>query len=122
MFMKEKNDMYFTFLGKKYAFDINALLKVCLISNEQNSREKEITNVYNIDGAEEDDLLTLTSKVERELKTDGNPQNDVIAWDFMKILIEDLINKKETEDRFTKDFSTSIVMNTLIKEKIIVEI
>lgn len=123
MFMKKNNQSkYFTVLGKKYAFDLSTFLKICLISNRQDSREKEITNVYN---AEENDVISLTSKVERELKTDGNPQNDAIVWDFIKILIDKLMQDNTItfdNDEFIMDMPTALAFNTLLKEGIIIEI
>lgn len=111
--MNKKNS-WITYNNKRYMIDFNQFKKICLISSNENSREKEITNGYTL----EDDGLLLTSKIERELKSEGNPQNDIIMWDLVKILITKILEGDAKE----MTPSLSIAFNTLIMNNILIEI
>lgn len=118
---KSNNSEYFiTFGKKKYAFDLDEIKKFCLISSDQSGREKEITEAYEFN--EETSQLTLTSKIDREVKGTGNPQNDMIIYDIVKLFIMALLDNQAITEEFVMDFSTSLAINTLIKWNMLVEV
>jgi hypothetical protein len=115
----KRGDYYVTVENKCYAFDIKAIEKLCLKSSGEKDIENEITETYEKD----DEGLTLNGKIVREIKTNGNPQNDMITYDFVKLFIMRLLdNASFVNETFQMDFSTSLALNTLIKWKLLVEV
>lgn len=115
-----ENGGYISFEGRKYAFDLEEIKNFCLISSEQNGKETEVTEGY--DANENDGTLTLSSKIFREVKSTGNPQNDMIVYDVVKLFIIRLLDNASTEKEFEMDFSTALAINTLLKWKMLIEI
>jgi hypothetical protein len=104
------------FEGKKYAINLEQLKKVCLSSSsEGGTREYEISQVYE---AEDNDEMRLSSKVEHETKVSGNPQNDMIVYDVVKVLILSLLDKTD----FVMDFGTTLAINTLLSWGVLEEL
>ena len=95
-----------------YVIDLEAFKSVCTpFSKDLGTREYEITQVYErADNGEVD----LSSKVEHETKGNGNPQNDMIVYDVVKMLIVSLLENDKTEEDFEYDFGTVFAINTLI--------
>ena len=121
MFIKaaiRNGDYYITVDGKSYAFDLKAIEKFCLKSSGEKDVENEITETYERD----DDGLAISGKIVREIKTNGNPQNDMIIYDIIKLFIIRLLDNASTMGELQVDFSTSLALNTLIKWKLLVEI
>ena len=120
--MDKNNKNYIPFNGKKYMIDIEALKRICLISSDQNGKETEVTEGYDV--REEDGSLSLTSKILREVKSTGNPQNDMIIYDIIKAFIVRLLENDYTEIDFINklDFSTVLSFNTLVECGLLVEI
>lgn len=115
----KRGDYYVTVENKCYAFDIKAIEKLCLKSSGEKDIENEITETYEKD----DEGLTLNGKIVREIKTNGNPQDDMITYDFVKLFIMRLLdNASFVNETFQMDFSTSLALNTLIKWKLLVEV
>ena len=112
-------DNYVEFNGKIYAFDLDAIKKFCLISADQNGKETEVTEAYEPD---EENNLMLSSKIVRDIKSTGNPQNDMIIYDVVKLFIIRLIDNTSIERGFEMDFSTAIAINTLLKWGMLIEI
>jgi hypothetical protein len=115
----EIEDKYISFNGKKYAFNLARLKEICLTpSSEHSGREIEITNVYepNVDGE-----YIISSKVEHETKVNKTPQNDMIVYDFVKILMLVLLEDDTTENGYEFTFGTVIAINTLISWGILEE-
>ena len=110
---------YIKFHDKIYALDLDAIKKVCLVSADQNGKETEVTEAYETD---EENKLTLSSKIVRDIKSTGNPQNDMIIYDVVKLFIIRLIDNSSLESEFEMDFSTALAINTLIKWGMLVEI
>lgn len=112
-----------TFNGKKYAFDLEEIKKICLVSAFQKEGEREITEVYS---GEEGEDMEMTSKVIREVKTQGNGQTDMIIYDLVKIFVTRLLENgepaTESDVKFPMDFSTSLAFNTMIKWKLLIEV
>lgn len=114
---------YITFGGKKYYFDIEAFKKVCLFSGNEKNTETEITEAYEVgDTADNDNMLYPTSKIVREVKTNGNSQNDTIVYDFVKMVLLKILECPLNEYNSIMDFSTALSFNTLIKYGILKEI
>lgn len=117
MKFKEK---YFSFNGKKYAFDLAKLKEVCLTSSKDGvNKEVEISQAY--EPNEEGDLV-VSNKVEHETRIFGNQQNDMIIYDIVKVLVISLLENSESESAFTMDFGTCLTMNTLIHWGILIEV
>lgn len=123
-----------TYNEKSYAIDLDALKKVCFISDNQKGKETEIKEVYTKNN---EGVLDLLSRETKELKGTGNPQNDMIIYDIVKLLITALLANssltqtpsfinpdydEEDDVDFVMDFSTSLAFNTCIKWGILVEV
>lgn len=118
---KSNNAKYITFKGKRYALDIDAFKKVCIPTNKDlsGSREYEISQVYE---AGEDGELNITSKVEHETKGSTNPQNDMIVYDVIKMLLMSILGNDKVEEEFEYDFGTAFALNTLLSIGVLVEL
>lgn len=120
MLVEGTTPKYIPFNGKKYIFNLDALKKVCLTSSMENpGREVEITNVYEPNG---DGDYIIASKVEHETKINKTQQNDMIVYDFVKMLITILLDNDMTEDTFKNTFGVVLSLNTLINWGILEEI
>lgn len=111
---------YVAFNGKRYALNLEKLKEVCLTSSSDGlAREMEITQVYEPDSQGE---FSMSSRVEHETKVNKNPQNDMIIYDIVKLLILSLLENNNTEDTFNFDFSTALAVNTLLSWGVLEEI
>lgn len=109
-----------SFKGKKYALNLDKLKKICLgSSSEGGTREYEISQVYEADETGE---MNISSKVEHETKVSGNPQNDMIVYDVVKLLILSLLEKDTPETDFQWDFGTVLAINTLMSWGVLEEV
>ena len=116
---KNNNEKFISFDGKKYAFNLERLKEVSLTSSSENgAREVEITQVYEPDGGGD---YTISSRVEHETKVSNTPQNDMIVYDFVKLLIISLLENEGIEENFQYDFGTVLAINTLISWGILEE-
>ena len=108
--------------GDKYAFDLEAIKKLCLISTENQLVDKEIQDLSNIGEDENDDFVV--QKIVKE-NTYYNFQTDVIMADmvkqmmsyFIELYAENKTNDKETLRQLT--VSQSIMFNTCLNSGII---
>ena len=57
-----------------------------------------------------------------ETKVNKNPQNDMIIYDIVKILMISLLENDNIEEMFQMDFGTALAINTLINWEILEEI
>lgn len=105
--------------GKIYALNLKKIFEFINYSDKNNSREKEITDAY--EKNDEDGSLDCTSKVVREIITPANSQIDNIKYDFIKMLIGQLLTY-EGGELPTETFGTVLALNTLISEELLVEI
>ena len=116
---KNNNEKFISFDGKKYALNLERLKEVSLTSSSENgAREVEITQVYEPDGSGD---YTISSRVEHETKVSKTPQNDMIVYDFVKLLIISLLENEGVEGNFQYDFGTVLAINTLISWGILEE-
>ena len=117
---KSKSGKYFSFKGKVFVIDIDKFKSVCTpYTKEWGTREYEISQVYE---RTENGEMDLSSKVEHETKGNGNPQNDMIVYDVVKMLIVSLLENDKIEEEFDFDFGTTFALNTLISWGVIKEI
>lgn len=121
---KEEQNFFFTPDNRKWGVDIDRFTKICLTSDNEKSKDTEIT-----EGFEKDDngTFTQTSKIIREVSSQGNMQNDTIRYDLFKTLLSIILDKKVMnfgclENEVQYDFSFNVAFNTLVKEGIIYEI
>jgi hypothetical protein len=121
---KGEQEIFFTPDNRKWGVDIDKFTKICLTSDNEKSKDTEIT-----EGFEKDDNgnITQTSKIIREVNSQGNMQNDTIRYDLFKTLLSIILDKKvmsfgSLENELKFDFSFNVAFNTLIKEGIIYEI
>ena len=108
------SDAMVVFNGRKYAFDLNKVKEFCLVSDKEKGGEVEIVEMYEpmTSGA-----MTTTNRTVRELKSQGNPQNDTINYDLVKLFITTVLT---TENEL--DYATKMAFNTLLQMGIIYEI
>lgn len=119
LFKNNNNEKFISFDGKKYALNLERLKEVSLTSSSENgAREVEITQVYEPDGGGD---YTISSRVEHETKVSKTPQNDMIIYDFVKLLIISLLENEGVEGNFQYDFGTVLAINTLISWGILEE-
>lgn len=133
LFKKKKDEEELDFTGQQFFFtpdnrkwgvDIDKFTKLCLTSDNERSKDTEITEGYEkTDGG---DMVQVT-KVIREINSQGNMQNDTIRYDLLKTLLSVILDKKvmnfgslDKETQF--DFSFNVAFNTLVKAGIIYEI
>jgi hypothetical protein len=116
------NDKFsLTFDGRYYKLNLAKINEFCLVSRGKTSSEGEITEAYESD---ENGVFHLTSKINREVKSQGNNQDDMIIYDFVKTLIgkllEGTVSTRENENDV--DFGFALAFNTLIAEGLLEEI
>lgn len=110
--------MYYN--NKKYSIDITKIIEYCLVSENKNISGSEITEGYEKLG-EEDDTLTLTSRVIRENIDVSNPQNDMISYDIIKMFLSIILGQDDT-NKIHDNFSFVIAFNTFVHMGFIVEV
>ena len=108
--MTEKK-YYITYDGRVFIVNVDALIKYCLVSEEKNIRDNEITEGYER-LSEEDDVLTLTSRVIRENTGASNPQNDMITYDVIKMFLTIILGQSDDDQPFA-NISFAIAFNSL---------
>lgn len=120
LFKNNNTDKYISFNNKKYAMNLERIKEICLTpSTENGAREVEITQVYEPDSSGD---YTIASRVEHETKVSKTPQNDMIVYDFVKLLIISLLENDNVEESFQYDFGTTLALNTLLSWGILEEI
>lgn len=121
---KEEQNFFFTPDNRKWGVDIDRFTKICLTSDNEKSKDTEITEGFEKD---ENGSFTQTSRIIREVSSQGNMQNDTIRYDLFKTLLSIILDKKVMnfgclENEVQYDFSFNVAFNTLVKEGIIYEI
>ena len=121
---KEEQNFFFTPDNRKWGVDIDRFTKICLTSDNEKSKDTEITEGFEKD---ENGSFTQTSRIIREVSSQGNMQNDTIRYDLFKTLLSIILDKKVMnfgclEKEVQYDFSFNVAFNTLVKEGIIYEI
>jgi hypothetical protein len=111
--MKENiNPGVINFGDYTYRINLDKLKEICLTSsNMGGAKEMQIAQTYEMN---DDDELTLLSRVEHETRSSNNPQNDMIVYDIVKILLTVLLEDNSTLDNITPTFNRAITINTLL--------
>ncbi len=122
-----EGNRFYNINGRKYAFDLEKIKKFCLLSDAQRNTETEIIENYVMN----DDSPVLDSKTTRDVKSTGNPQNDTIVYDLVKLFIGTILNNdiplflEGTNDRDSNvelDFASGLAMNTMLEMGFLYEI
>lgn len=114
------SDAFISFNGKKYAIDINKVKGYCITSSKEKARDVEVTNTYEPD---DNGDIKLVEKVDHEIKSSANPQNDAIIWELIKMFIMTLLNNGiPIPEEVEIDYATAIAFNTLLHAGILIEI
>lgn len=116
-----KENYSITFNGKYYRLNIEKINQFCLISSGKAGSEGEITEAYE---SGEDGQFRLTSRINREITTQGNSQDDMIVYDFIKSLAVKLIDcqVRVTDNEYQVDFGFALAFNTMLAYGMIEEI
>lgn len=122
---KEEETIFITPDNRKWGIDIDKFTRICLTSDNEKSKDTEITEGFEKD--ETTGTFTQTSRIIREVNSQGNMQNDTIRYDLFKTLLSVILDKKvmgfgSLENEIQYDISFNIAFNTLLKEGIIYEI
>ena len=111
------SNTFCTIDGKKYAFNLQKIKDFCLTSDKEKGGEVEVMEVHepNTSG-----VLELASKTVHEVKSSGNPQNDTIMYDLIKLFVVTLLDseikgKHEAEVFSQMDFATGLSFNTMLE-------
>jgi hypothetical protein len=113
------NSRYFEMNGKVYYLDVQKMIDFCLISENKNVRDNEITEGYE-KLSDDSNVLTLTSRVIREASGVSNPQNDMITYDLFKMCLSILLGQ-EAGDTYKFNISFAIAFNTLVELEVLKE-
>lgn len=113
------DNKYFNINGKVYYLDIQKMIDFCLISENKNVRDNEITEGYE-KLSDETNVLTLTSRVIRETSGVSNPQNDMITYDLFKMCLSIILGQDSGVD-YLNNVSFAIAFNTLVELEVLKE-
>lgn len=115
----------FEIAGKHYYIDIERVANFANHSDTHKLVEREIVDNYEKQKASDGTShLDNISKTVREISSQGNTNMDNIKYDLLKLFISQLIaygTYDTEEDDDTIPFGIALCMNTLIKEKILIE-
>lgn len=117
----QRNNM-FVLDGKKYAMDLEKIKSFCLTSDKERGGQVEVMEVQE---PGDNGLLGVVSKTVHEVKSTGNPQNDTIAYDLIKLLIVTLLDTDVKYTDTTMDDMTigmRLAFNTMLQSGLIYEI
>jgi hypothetical protein len=94
--------------------------KFCLTSDKEKGGQVEIMEVQE---PRADGTFGLSSKTVHEVKSTGNPQNDTITYDLVKLLIVTLLdNDVDVDESNQGTFGMMLALNTLLEAGMIYEI
>ena len=108
--------------GRKYAMDIVKIKNFCLTSDKEKGGQVEVMEVQE---PGDNGLLGVVSKTVHEVKGSGNPQNDTIAYDLIKLFIVTLLDTDVKYDSSTLNNMTigmRLAFNTMLEAGLIYEI
>ena len=115
-------------LGRKYYLDLNKIFNFINYSETHKTIEREIIDSYEEnEESNEQTRLNNVGKTIREVTTSGNTNMDNIKYDLLKNIINQVITcgcYEYPELSTNEDVPTgvAICLNTLIKEKMLIEI
>lgn len=110
-----------TFAGKRYRLNINRINEYCFTSNRRQDADREITEAYETD---ENGEFRMISRINREITDAGGNQDDMIMYDFIKVITVKLLDSgvKTGANETDVDFGFALAFNTLLSEGMIEEI
>ena len=106
--------------GRAFAINTQSLIDYCLVSEDKTIRDSEITEGYE-KLSDDEDTLTLTSRVIRENTGASNPQNDMITYDVVKMFLSIVLSQNDEDNPF-ENLSFAIAFNTLVEMGFLYEI
>lgn len=116
-------DRFLVYQDKKYAFNLAKIKQFCVVSDKETGKETEVIEAYELDN---DDTMKMTSKTCRDVKGAGNPQNDTIMYDLVKMFILPLVTNEQTfladGATITSEFSIALCLNTMLEAGFLYEI
>ena len=121
--MRMQRSNMFVVDEKKYAMDLEKIKNFCLTSDKERGGQIEVMEVQE---PGDNGLLGVVSKTVHEVKGTGNPQNDTIAYDLIKLFIVTLLDTDVKYDGLLTKENMSIGMrlafNTMLQAGLIYEI
>ena len=111
---------YITYDNRTFYLDVNKMIEFCLKSENKNVRDSEITEGYE-KLTEESNVLTLTSRVIRENTGTSNPQNDMITYDILKMLLSIVLGQEASSNPML-NVSFAVAFNTMLEMGFLIEI
>lgn len=108
--------------NKRYALDLDKIKKFCLTSDKEKGGQVEVMEVQE---PGDNGLLGVVSKTVHEVKSTGNPQNDTISYDLIKLFIVTLLdNDLKYDDNTVEEmtFAMRLAFNTLVEAGFLYEI
>ena len=112
-----ENKPYIYIGNKIYAMNLQKIADFCLVSDKLKNKESEVTEGYEVT---DENGPELVSKVVREIKTNGNPQNDTIKYDLIRIFIDTVLAAEGMMPEMTTGMK--IAFNTLVENGFLYEI
>ncbi len=108
----------YVYIGNKiYAMNLQKIADFCLVSDKLKNKESEVTEGYEVT---DENGPELVSKVVREIKTNGNPQNDTIKYDLIRIFIDVILSADGILPEMT--IGMKIAFNTMLENDFLYEI
>lgn len=107
------------FYENTYYINIDEVFKLVSYSDRVERKETEITDGYQYD-SDENRLVPL-NKMVREIKSPTDSQIDNIRYDFIKFLIEKILDL-DFESIKSGSYGAEICLNSLLKKGILVKI
>ena len=110
-----------TFNGKRYKLNLDKINDFCLNAKGDANEEREITEAYEVD---ENGTFDMTSKINREVTSKGNSQENMIVYDFVKTLINKIVDSSllvEATEKQT-EIGFALIFNTLLSYGMVEEI
>ena len=108
----------YVYIGNKiYAMNLQKIADFCLVSDKLKNKESEVTEGYEVT---DENGPELVSKVVREIKTNGNPQNDTINYDLIRIFIDVILSADGILPEMT--IGMKIAFNTMLENDFLYEI
>lgn len=103
--------------GKNYIFNVPEICKFFMYSDGTEFKEKEVTDGFEKAEGEDGEMI-LVSKIIRESRTPGSGAIDNIKYDFIKLLISQVMAGNTSN---LQDPGFIITMDTLINYNFLIE-
>ena len=101
-----------------YVFDLEKIMDFVFDNGNAANKRTEINEFYDYN-SDNKNKTGLSSKSVNEVKEFGNPQNDAIRYDFVKLLIGSLTELPSDFSNTEMTFGDKLIINTLFNEEFI---